>query len=526
MKPNLHQYLTSKRLVNYAVVLWVLSLVLTGFNVYHKQQHILGYSILLTGWFGIFGGNLAWLANVFFLYAAIQLKSDKSPVASPILAVVLSFDTFLVDFYPLNEGGWETAIYGYGWGAFLWFLSLFLLLVAAGEQQIEQTILHKLDKSVGEYWLRPLGLVCFMFAIILAAYFSVHDHIIANPAERQYLKGILFKHGKICGAQAPVVSNPLTSFRGPLSIVLNQSIPHAVYLYPFNETKNLLEWGIPSIRIANRDYFLKNGQVISVPAEGGSHITLYVTEYTDEHGHPGNIRAKLVDTDSGRIIFDQRWEREPYGKNTYIYCPNYSGSPRRDEQPRKILMEALNIENINSLKSTRNQRIAIQSLTVRIISTTEGGETARDEFERIANEVPFSNKRLRYHKLSNIGCPPGIGWDGLSANPSQNIGWPFKIQDKSYYPGKRNAYDAICVGNHVYLYTGSSAGGIYYLNISKRDLSDFRKSWGYIFVLPKSLETKRDNILKVKDVHDNGSSATLELVNKDTGKIINISVDF
>lgn len=319
-----------------ALAIWICSLPLTGLALYAKQEHMQGYSILLMGWLSPLVLNFAWFANLFFLYGILRLLYGSVPIASSILAALLSLDALRLQQLVLNEGGTTTPVYGYGWGVVLWFLSIFLMLAAVGIRRREASARTQEEKS--QEWLLPLGVLLSVATLATVSYYSVHDRMVANPAETERLTNIAFKRGKVCSAHEPIVPDPLRQLRGPLEVVTEKK---AVYSnYPFAQIKYLLAWGIPAVRFGKIDYSLiaQSGLLTSEPAVGAPAATIYVTE-----SYLRSIGAKLVETSTNRTVFDQTWERESHPVNTNFYCPDYHSFPTAEQQPRKLLMQALNL---------------------------------------------------------------------------------------------------------------------------------------------------------------------------------------
>lgn len=513
---------TSKHLALIALVLWINSLALTGLAVYAQDHNLDGYEILLTGWLSPLVGNFAWFANIFFLYALYRAFAGKSLLIPSIIAVILSLDTLRFSELLLNEGGSTSPIYGYGWGAALWFFSIFLLLAVAGTRQSELWV--KEDQEHGYLWIRYLTFIPFVIVTVLFTYWSVSDRSIANQEELNNLSGLAFKRGGVCGVEIPEINKVASKLNGPLEIILGDKFAHSNY--PFKQTKTLLEWGIPAIRMNGSDYSLKNGEIQSVPANGDAPAALHVIENPSHKGRGGNIRVKLVLEANKEVIFDQTWERQPYDINTYIYCPTYKSFPNVEDQPRKILLEALNITGRAVVGKKAIKRPTFDELAVysTVLNTSEGGETYNEEMERLNIEIPDQNRRLIFHKTFNADCPLGTGWDGQASDSGQNVGWPFMIKGKAYYPGRQKSYYSLCVSDHAYLYDGYASNGKYFIKMQKRSLVNFEEKWRHIIVLPKTLVAKRNKEYKVKSIIESDNIVKLELVNRFTGKIIDLQV--
>ena len=327
-----------------ALVLWICSLFFTGIALHAEQRSLPGYEILAMGWLSPLALNFAWFANIFFLYGIFALLSGRTPITASILAVVFSLDTFRFGAFLLNEGGATTPVYGYGWGAVLWFVSMCLMLTAVGARRREIGNMHE--------WFQPLGLTILALMLGFVSYFAFNDRAIANSTEAQRLAGIAFKRGGVCSAPEPIVREPIKNLSGSLQVVIQKDALYA--RHPFEQIKQLLDWGIPSVRIGNVDYSLDvtDPKAMKMAAANDTAAaTLYVTEV-----YLNAISAKLVETSTKRTVFDQTWTREDYPVNTNIYCPDYHSFPRADEQPRRLVMEALDHQAPRtSVPSTRAQ---------------------------------------------------------------------------------------------------------------------------------------------------------------------------
>jgi len=335
---------------------WCASLAMTGIALYSKQQRLLGVEILSMGWLSPLVLNFAWFSNLFILYAFFRLLKGKSATKSSIIAVILSLDTFRFNLYMLNEGGATTPVYGYGWGAVFWFISIALLLVAAGSIQIQDK--QKEESISNNVWLKPLGLFLFILIVSLSAYFSVNDRVIANSYERERLTGLAFKRGKVCSSPEPSVTEPILNFDGPLEVVIEKNAVHAKY--PFSRVEDLLRWGIPIVRVGSYDYSSSSTvksygiggtgninkstmreKLLPIKAVGEPAAILYVTEGRTPDGYTSSISAKLIESSTKRMVFNHTWTREDLPINHNYYCPDYHSFPSLNKQPRLLLLEAL-----------------------------------------------------------------------------------------------------------------------------------------------------------------------------------------
>lgn len=121
------------RLAQAAIALWLVSLVLPGFQVDTRNQALFGFHVLLLGLpFGWMVLGFAVYANLFFLRAAYLMLQGRQPGASVVamlgLAATLPFFRGVIR----DEGsGTILPVASWGWGAALWLVALLLLAAAA-----------------------------------------------------------------------------------------------------------------------------------------------------------------------------------------------------------------------------------------------------------------------------------------------------------------------------------------------------------------------------------------------------------
>lgn len=116
-----------------------------------------------------------------------------------MFTILISLDTFRLDKLPLNEGGAESAIYGYGWGVAFWLLSFCLMLSAVGARRRESDQLIELF-GVRDF-LQPIGFILSFTLLGTVSYLSIEDRKLANLYETPRLSGITFKREKFAPHQ-------------------------------------------------------------------------------------------------------------------------------------------------------------------------------------------------------------------------------------------------------------------------------------------------------------------------------------
>ena len=515
--------ISSTFLVVVALGLWLCSLPLTGFVLYAEQKQMMGLEILMLGWLSPLLPNFAWFANPLFLLAVISLFAGRPAPILTIVSAILALDTFRLSSYPLNEGGASTPIYGFGWGVIFWFTALLLIMAASGSRQVELRIETNGKASKLEL-LRPIGFFLCIAILGTTAYFGIHDRLLANSIERERLSGLVFKRDAVCSAVEPTALGSLIDITRPIEVRL-ASGKNASSSYPFNRPTNLLEWGIPIIRVAGRDYSYADtgkGRVLaSVPATAIPSGTLAVTDsIINKHRQ---ISVTLDEQPSGRRVFSQTWTEETSGAR---FCPDYSNFPTNDQQPKKAIIEALGIRlQPAAARSAPGSREPSDN-RVNAIKIDQPGSDGWIEF---SGQRPLSylgpNPALGPNAWpwwpGNRNCPEYVGWDGRrSESPVRlDTGWPFMVGDKAFYLPGVQQYNALCEGDHVYLYSSFAQREKSYITIEKRMLLDFRQEWiGSVVIQDKHLPS-RDNVLKVQSVEEDGEGVSLKLLNEETWQI-------
>jgi hypothetical protein len=194
--------------------------------------------------------NFAWYANLFFMLGVLLLQFNKrSGVFAALMAAIISIDTIRFSVFVLNEAGTESPLYGYGWGAVAWFLSICLLLIAAGTRQTEKRIASGSKRMLGTS-LRPLGAALGIIVFFVSCYWALSDRSYGNSEELERLsivKGIAFKRGPVCHSEIEMIGKPVENFNGVLEIKVNADLDFTKQL--FDEPDRLLDWGVRIVRL-------------------------------------------------------------------------------------------------------------------------------------------------------------------------------------------------------------------------------------------------------------------------------------
>ncbi|WP_158289020.1 hypothetical protein [Rubrivivax albus] len=530
---------SARTLTGFALLAWLISLGLNGF-VDVNQRAYSGAHVLAIGWLGPLMVNFAWYANLFFLISVALLLGKRSAVWSSLLAAALPLQTITFVKVPLNEAGGAVGVFGLGWGFVVWYSATLLLVAAAGTRQIE---LHA-DRRAPSAEMRQWGLALCLGFILFAGALALHDRLRANTADGERLRQVAFKRGAVCNIEQPRAGESTALGDGPLEVrTLDGSSRLA---YPFNDVRDLLNWGIPTVRAAGRDYsfaFAGDELVLtSVPAVGPPAATLVV-----DPGTPQNKYAITVSLETGQPgdePFRFTWTKDRgYGNG---YCPDYATLPRPGEQPREMLEQALALGPQASRAAVFNTRHE-QEMKRRNdeskgpVMATFLGESGVPRSEP-SLDVPGQSGRLQALALAlaraeamrlertrrmNVGCPEGTGWLSswqkvpYAGSLDIDAGVPFMVDERAFYLKRSLPVKAVCVGESVFTYheVAGDREGNRRLAIDKRALADFRYLGAVTIVLPKPVLTPgADFRLTAIEEHDEGMSALLEL--EKTGQVI------
>ncbi|NHZ37772.1 hypothetical protein [Massilia rubra] len=181
----------AQMLLHAALIAWGVSLLLPAFTLEGKRWPDWGLDVMLDGLvLGWMVNGWAVYANVFFAIGAVRVRAGK-PTGYAIGAMLLLAATlpFLKGSYANFSSGTVWPVVSWGWGAFLWLVSLVLLAAAARAK---------------EERLARRGAVRFGLAILLAcvAALALHGYQWwhANEPDRQALlsNGMIFTVSELC----------------------------------------------------------------------------------------------------------------------------------------------------------------------------------------------------------------------------------------------------------------------------------------------------------------------------------------
>jgi hypothetical protein len=300
------------KLTNIALVIWLISLLLTGFSISSNNNTYTGGFILLFGLlFGWMANGWAVYANLCFLRVVSSLIANKHPQGSVILMILLAGTLPFFPGPPMSEAN-DTAVpvTSWGWGAVFWLVSLVLVSIAAALKS------KWMSKNVAQVCVFNVFISIFVVYGIRCYQFSI-----ANDQDRE-----AYLSTDVAFTVAPLCAVPLTwpdkALLSPDEIIIAdidpqlQSSDHKPYLN-LPALPNYRENGY------NRVTF-------------GSPFNLNKVHYPAEKKHPV-LQAKatsegaiirLLDVSATKVLYEQRLIIQKRAKNLE-YCPRPSGFTKK-----------------------------------------------------------------------------------------------------------------------------------------------------------------------------------------------------
>lgn len=475
----------SNRLTVLAFVLWVFSLILPGLVVpshVSDLENIYGINLLLLGWIGPLAGIFSWYANPFFLYVCRKLlsKSSGTPTTAAALSVLLASTMFFYERIPLGGGGSPVSIYGYGWGAFLWYSAILLAAAALGVRRLEQGNQNQAFRSI---W-RNGSVILLILWLVVSLSIGTVQKFRASSTERHRLYQVVFSRGVICATPDAKVLATIP-FSGALQVTDDSS--SSVFL-GLTSPANLISWGIPVVRKGKFDYYRSDSSpdwhLVAGPPTGPVGAKLLAG--SDFNGRYV-VRAHLTSADTKVVALSARWvsgrDSNPH------YCPGYFPAAKESEPPRNLLLSAL-VRPEGAFTPPPQQKLIF-----------EGGFSK----DVVVNRVLLIGKIGRSAFYGNMGCPDDVGLRHLwyrNVNPSERVFSPppswgltgpqpvnvlkkeldgqgqlaFQEHDSFHLIKSIKRFESVCDGQSIYIGYGLAAGNDY-LYLQKRTLPGFKKAW-------------------------------------------------
>lgn len=480
---------TSKGLALLAIVLWLLSLLLPGLVIpshVDDLQFLRGYQILSNGWMGAIGGLFSWYVNPLFLLVCWKLlKTNKCPAFAAGLSVVLAGSMFFYSNIPSLPNA--VAVYGYGWGAYLWCTAILLTPVAVSVKRLEQRNQYS---GIQAIWHEEQGAVWLILLVTwVTGSFSVglYQKVIASDTERGRLYNVVFERGPICTTPDHKV---LTSI--PLDGALQISDDSDTYPGVLNSPTSLIAWGIPIVRKGRFDFYRSDSSpdwhlVAGPPTEPVS--AKLTTQRTYDRRYV--IRARLSSVDDKIVAFDAKWlsgiDRDPH------YCPGYFPAADENEPPRDLLLSALARPGGKFVPPPK-QRLLFEGQDYSDMVATQVTVVGKVKLHEIAGniscpvDVGVRHLRLTKAKPAELNFMPPSSWniptpqsvDVLYKELSEQAHIVFQIQEHFHIINSIHDFGAACGTHDVYLGWGHVHGPTYqddYFFLQKRSLPQFQKTW-------------------------------------------------
>lgn len=398
-----------------AAIVWLVSLGLPAVIAFEPSpdsiETIRGINILLTGWLGIFyTGNLAWFANVLFIWAFVSLRRGRPTLALSWFAVLLSLTTFWMLEFPADEGGGKAWVFGYGWGALVWFSALFLLGIAAAARNLESrdesrdgdgrprgAILGARISAV----VLGLTLIAFVGGTLLVSH--AQRSAVAD-AERPFFDKAIIKRGAVCTTPDVTIQNGI-HLDGPLEVTYHVGNERWAYI------RDLIYWGIPEVTEGEITYSLRQppdwSTVILAPRSIQSGASLSVGSATRNElvdmlvttqMQPVQVKSLRLESE-GRLLIDGKWRR-PHGQG---YCPTFYPGGR--EHPPATLLQAALVQEGSQVRGQSASAAMQISKVAMAPRRTEVIDRFSSDFIELGTHCPTPSARIDIRSLGFWNMP-------------------------------------------------------------------------------------------------------------------------
>jgi len=479
-----------------SLIIWLISLVFVGFTVGDKE--FLGTTIFFMGWLGPIDLNFTWYTNIFYFYALFGLLDpEKKRIKSVIYAIVFSLTLFLLNTIMLNEGGGQGYIYGYGIGAILWSISIYILLISSGIRLEE---LKSLSNNNGDaYRFRYIGIFLVFTIIIVSSSLAISNRANANKSEMKRLANVVFKRGEVCSID--LVPKKIIKLTGILEVINPNN-----EVFPFTSPKNILDWGVPIVRMNGLDYsYLNNGEEQLLVAKKSTEPIEAILTVKSER----NIKEKKKITitlktnnekysEQENLLFYQEWKQEKFRES---YCPDYSYFSDAHNQPGKIISEVLSLKT-PKIYVDRNP----PTIKAKVLDTIPYKKYKRKNIIECNNRTDKFDRYNKHKELRYV------------AQGFLNNGIYYFTQ----YPKDSNFY---CDDKFVYISSVHSSrawekGNDYKILLEKRNKNNFFRDWQYWISVENSNNLFPSvNIVSIKEDND---SIYIDLLDKNEENVATI----
>ena len=557
----LRSFTPGQKVALLALLLWLVSLTLTGFVVAdEKQRSWQGVEILVMGWLGPMSGSVAWYANPLALWVFMRCFSAQAPTRSSVLACLLGLTVVFFSDLLISLQLIYAPVYGFGWGAVLWLCALTLLLVATGLRQQELAGMQvKPPVRTRHLWPLPLAAIVLAYLtwpvwlsgcivpVVLGAWLShveARASVSAKPLPaspelraqiasskrtgRRLVEIGLLACALIVGVTTwfattdRLWANPtelvrlraVAFKRGPVCEALDAVVTQRVNLadgalelvadgenyrlQPLNELEKLLEWGVPVVRSGKREYRLVNtGQKPVLSSAPASTPVVARLYATGEQ----LLQERTLHARLVAVAPDgsesPAWV-ESWRLQRGDNCPDYAPRPDTGETPRRQLFEALGLPSGGIARMS-------QSGVTDSAHTQAGRLLGVSEANPSAIEAPPS-------------CPPDVGWDTEDEVDPDWPGYtPFRVGERVYDLDFSRSGKVLCAGNAAYL----SRVGSGYIYLMKLRLHDMQQMWWGSIEPDKPFVADDDRDWVLEEVRE-GEELYLRLRSTQSGRSVEV----
>ncbi len=307
-----NDYLMAHLLIS--VLFFVASLMFPAFYLEPALQPQHSGGLLMLGWLGPLNGQFSWFANCFYVLALLKAKKQKKSLCFGVIALGIALSFLGHSTINLGEGPVGDRIVCYGWGYFLWVLSISSLVIV-------QLLIVKF-KEINATEKKRISLIhkCFLGVAftIFAYYFFVSEtgpFFIKKENNKQF--------EQICNS----INNKKTKTSFHIKGLYFES-------YPFLNAELLPAINISFIERPTRKHDKSNKKYVRILSTGESIFTdeilsnLCVIHYYPKYnkiirGAIYNTKFEIIDRNTGELIAESGYARNAINNES---CGQFKGS--------------------------------------------------------------------------------------------------------------------------------------------------------------------------------------------------------
>lgn len=489
--------LSANGLHKIACLLWLLSLNYTALDLLNGETYD-GLTVLATGWLApVVHLNLAWLANLFFFYIVITHSVGRvistgrtygKLIIPAWLAVICSLHTPALSHIVVGAQPTYREVYGYGWGAILWFAAIFVMAMAVGKRlsnYVQSINLAVPQRSPSLYMqgktTYSLGLRLLLALIVLTLIKGSYDHLFASPMEQVRLdkSGVVFTRQPICTRE---IKLPISVPRS--NVTLRLTLNGDLFFFSSDNPVTYLDIeGVKAVQLNGIEYQYQENDKSTLKIQSITQqpdIDLTISEIGSlPKGQPrGKIYFTLVDSHTGDLLFRDYWKTNV---QTEYQTPKTVIDRCSEPSPIALIEKSLNQTERKDLPNRvnyeKNFAFSFKALTPIAVEDTPSALSA---YTQLVDNTHYT-----------IGCPADSGFgyqypnilDDFTGKAFREPITAFKLNDMLYVTKRyfSQAQQALCKTNAIYTYD------------TKETILQKRRSTDYAIIWQANLRSTTNN---------------------------------